>query len=142
MSEILFQNHVLTRAPQQRLQTILSNPETLRLWDNEIMQIAAVGNGVDITRQTPALNTHEHLTVTASANQVIYRSQGGNLAYQLTFTLSGDDTQTTLTETLTVPATAGNLVPLNLLAPIAKHAFAQKLAALVALAESDWEVSD
>ncbi|MFD1549149.1 SRPBCC family protein [Levilactobacillus fuyuanensis] len=142
MSEILFQNHLFTRAPQQRLHMILSNLENLRLWDTEITQVTMVDNGVDITRQAPALNVHEHLTVTTSSSQVIYHSQGGRLAYQLTFTLSGDDTQTVLTETLSVPTSAGFLVPLKLVAPIAKQAFAQKLAALIILAESDWAVND
>jgi len=142
MSEILFQNRLFTRAPQQRLQTILSNLENLRLWDAEITQVTVAGSDVDITRQAPALNVHEHLTITTSSNQIIYHSQGGHLAYQLTFTLSGDDTQTVLTEALSVSTSAKFLVPLKLVAPIAKQAFAQKLAALITLAESDWVVND
>lgn len=142
MSEILFQNRLFTRAPRQRLQTILSNLENLCLWDTEITQVTVVGNGVNITRQAPALNVHEHLTVTTSSNQVIYHSQGGRLVYQLIFTLSGDDAQTVLTEALSVSTSAGFLVPLKLVAPIAKQDFAQKLAALITLAESDWPVND
>lgn len=75
-----------------------------------------------------------------TANHISYHSHGGRLAYQLDFSFTATDALTTITETL---RTSGDdlPVPIKLLVPIAKQAFAQKLQSLVALAESDQEVT-
>jgi len=137
MSESLFQNVIVTHVQQDRLRAILAHPENLPLWDNEIMQVIPPTNGeVQLARRPPALNDHEWVTVTAATDQVIYRSHGGRLAYELVFTLTG----ATLTEELWITQKSTISIPLRLLAPIAKQAFAQKLQALIALAESTKKV--
>ncbi|WP_203641193.1 SRPBCC family protein [Levilactobacillus andaensis] len=137
MSESLFQNVIVTRAQQDRLRVILAHPENLPLWDDEIIQVIPTTNGeVQLTRRPPALNEHEWVTVTTTTDQISYRSHGGRLAYELVFTLTG----ATLTEDLRITRTSAIPIPLRLLAPIAKQAFAQKLQALIALAESIREV--
>jgi len=141
MSENLFQNVIVTHAQLNRLRAILVHPENLPLWDDEITQVVPATDGeVQLTRRSPALNEREWVTVAATASQVIYHSHGGRLAYDLVFTLTGDATQTSLTEELQVTHTTAIPIPLQLLAPIAKQAFAQKLQALIVLAESSREV--
>ncbi|WP_407886415.1 SRPBCC family protein [Levilactobacillus sp. N40-8-2] len=142
MLEPLFQNSATTRAHRERLRTILTHPENLPLWDAEIVEVNPEADGFRILRRSPALNTEEHVTVRTTPNKVIYQSQGGRLAYQLVFTLGSAASQTTITEALTVPTTDKLPVPLRLLAPIAKQAFAQNLQAFVTLAESSLEVTD
>ncbi len=137
----LFQNVALARVPSERVRTILAHPENLPLWDAEMAEVVPEAGGFHILRHSPALNTEEHVTVTTTADQVIYRSQGGRLAYQLIFTLSSAAKQTTITEALIVPSAESLPLPLSLLAPIAKQAFAQNLQALVTLAESTLEVT-
>ncbi|WP_203638246.1 SRPBCC family protein [Levilactobacillus wangkuiensis] len=140
MSENLFQNVISTHARPDRLREILVHPENLPLWDEEIIQVVpTVATEFQLTRQPPALNEHEDLSVTATADQIIYHSQGGRLAYDLVFSLATEAT-TILTEELRVTSTGGLPLPLRLLAPIAQQAFAQKLHHLIALAESSREV--
>lgn len=140
MSEILFTNTVVTLADTTRIQTILAHPENLLLWDNEITTVTATPTGFILKRQVPALNTSEQITVSATTDHIRYHSRGGRLAYQLDFKLATTDNLTTVTETLSASANALP-VPTSLLIPIAKQAFAQKLQALVTLAESDQEVT-
>lgn len=141
MSENLFQNVINTHARPDRLREILMHPENLPLWDVEIIQVVPTTTAkFQLTRQPPALNEHEDLSVTATANQINYHSQGGRLVYDLIFSLATDATHTILTEELRVTSTGGLPLPLRLLAPIAQQAFAQKLHHLIALAESSREV--
>lgn len=141
MSENLFQNVITTHARPDRLRGILVHPENLPLWDEEITQVVPTTAGnFQLTRQPPALNEHEDLSVTATTDQTSYHSQGGRLAYDLVFTLTTEATHTILTEDLRVTSTSGLPLPLRLLAPIAQQAFAQKLHHLIALAESSREV--
>jgi len=140
MSDLLFTNTAVTHATIARIQTILAHPENLPLWDGEITTVTATPLGFEISRQAPALNTTEELIVSMTANHISYHSHGGRLAYQLDFSFTATDALTTITETL---RTSGDdlPVPIKLLMPIAKQAFAQKLQSLVALAESDQEVT-
>ncbi|WP_125681383.1 SRPBCC family protein [Levilactobacillus yonginensis] len=140
MSKILFQNQLSTQAAPERLLSILSHPENLSLWDEEISRVVPTTDGYGLTRQQPALNEHELLTVSATANQVRYHSQGGRLSYYLIFTLGTSAGLTTLTQELQLASNSMLLVRLKLLVPIAKHAFAQKLQSLITLAESAREV--
>lgn len=142
MSEPLFQNTVIVHANRARLERLLANPQNLPLWDDEITQVVATPTGFHVTRRSPALNEHERLTVTTTPTQVRYHSDGGRLAYHLDFTLAGEAEQTTVTEALSVETPAALTLPLSLLAPIAKQAFAQKLQVLAAVAESEWAVTD
>ncbi|MFC6208111.1 SRPBCC family protein [Levilactobacillus tongjiangensis] len=140
MPKILFQNQQSTQAVHERLLSILSHPENLPLWDDEISRVVPTTAGYGLTRQRPALNEHELLTVSANANQVRYHSQGGRLSYDLIFTLGTSAGLTTLTQELQLAPNSALLVPLKLLMPIANHAFAQKLQSLITLAESAREV--
>lgn len=140
MCKILFQNQLSTQAAHERLLSILSHPENLPLWDDEISRVVPTTDGYGLTRQQPALNEHELLTVSATANQVRYHSQGGRLSYDLIFTLDTSAGPTTLTQVLQLAPNSVLPVPLKLLVPIAKHAFAQKLQSLITLAESAREV--
>jgi len=140
MSKILFQNQLSTQAAPERLLSILTYPENLPLWDDESSCVVLTTDGYGLTRQQPALNEHELLTVSATANQVRYHSQGGRLSYDLIFTLDTSAGLTTLTQELQLAPNSTLLVPLKLLVPIVKHAFAQKLQSLITLAESDREV--
>lgn len=140
MSEVLFTNTVVTHATTTRIQAILAHPENLRLWDNEITTVTATPTGFTLERQAPALNTTEQITVSATTDHIRYHSRGGRLTYQLDFTLATANDLTTVTETLSASVNALP-VPTNLLVPIAQQAFAQKLQALIALAESNQEVT-
>jgi len=141
MSENLFQNVISTHARPDRLRTILVHLENLPLWDEEIIRVVSTTTAkFQLTRQPPALNQHEDLAVTTTADQIVYHSQGGRLAYDLVFSLATEATHTILTEELRVTSTSGLPLPLRLLAPIAQQAFAQKLHHLITLAESSREV--
>lgn len=141
-TEPLFQNHIIIQATQRQVIALLTDLKNLPLWDNEITQVTPTATGAQIGRQSPALNTREQLTVSATPHQVQYHSQGGRLAYHLAFTLTESADQTAVTESLTLSENPALPVPLSLLAPIAKRAFAQKLQALATLAETLEGVTD
>lgn len=134
-TEPLFQNHTIIQATQHQIFALLTDLKNLPLWDNEITRVTPTATGAQIVRQSPALNPREQLTVSAAPHQVQYHSQGGRLAYHLVFTLTESAGQTAVTESLTISANPALPVPLSLLAPIAKRAFAQKLQALANIAE-------
>lgn len=136
MTNTLFQNTVTTPVPADRLRTVLTQPEKLPLWNPAITGVTPDNADVLITRRPPALNVHERVSITTTAEQVIYQSTEGQLAYRLSFTLKQAAGLTTLTETLQVGETSPLRVPLGLLAPIAKQAFARNLQSLVAIAET------
>ncbi|WP_367294999.1 hypothetical protein [Levilactobacillus yonginensis] len=141
MAKNLFQNQLSTHAAHECLLSILVHPENLPLWDDEFTHVEPTSDGYALTRCQPALNEQELLTVTATVNQISYHSQGSQLNYDLTFTFDTTAPLTTLTQELQLAPNSTLPVPLNLLVPIAKHAFAQKLRSLIVLAESSKEVT-
>ncbi|WP_143461938.1 SRPBCC family protein [Levilactobacillus enshiensis] len=136
MTKLLFQNNIAIHTSLDRVHAILAHPENLPLWDDEISQITPTATGFYLVRQSPALNTHERVTVMITGNQIGYNSQEGQLPYQLIFTLTEKGGHTEVVESLSVPDNAAFPVPLKLISPIAKVAFAQKLKNLAMLAES------
>lgn len=130
----LFQNTITASVSADRLRTVLTQPEKLPLWNPAITRVTPDNADFLITRRPPALNVHERVTLTTTADQVIYQSSEGQLAYHLRFTLHQGADQTTLTEILQVEEAIKRHVPLGLLAPIAKQAFARNLQRLVTIA--------
>jgi len=126
-TEPLFTNQALVAADLTTVQQTLANPQQLLNWNPAISAVTPTETGLIIDRAVPALNPTETLTIKTTSDQVIYTSQGGRLAYQLVFTLTTQAHQTQIQEAF-YPATTGHLnLPLTLLAPIAKHAFAANL---------------
>ncbi|AYM03281.1 SRPBCC family protein [Levilactobacillus yiduensis] len=132
MNTPLFQNTLYTTLTPTQVRTRLLDLTDLPRWNPAITQVTPTETGVHLTRQQPALNLSEDVTVTATASQVDYHSTGDRLTYTLTFTLTVMTTGTQITETLTVIEPTALTIPLRLLAPVAQAAFARNLALLVA----------
>jgi predicted ATPase len=131
----LFTNVVMAKASKEQVLTILENPEALLQWVPEVQTVTQAANAFTIHRSGAALNQTEHIAVGKTANQVVYRSTEGRVAYDLIFDLAGEAGGTTITETVYLDETAVPHLPLTLLAPIAKHAFGENLDHLAELAE-------
>lgn len=132
MNTPLFQNTLHTTLTPTQVHTRLLDLTDLPRWNPAITQVTPTTTGVRLTRQQPALNLSEDVTVTATASQVSYHSTGDRLTYTLTFTLTATATGTQITEALTVTEPTALAVPLRLLAPVTQAAFARNLALLVA----------
>ncbi|KRN03251.1 hypothetical protein FD13_GL000031 [Levilactobacillus senmaizukei DSM 21775 = NBRC 103853] len=129
----LFTNQVLITADRATVHAILADAQQLLTWNPAISSVAGNGHQFRIDRTTAALNQHELLTITTTPNQVIYDSTGGRLVYQLRFHLTSVTDQTLIEEELWTAD--GSHLPLKLLAPIAKQAFAANLNQLRRLIE-------
>lgn len=138
----LFTNVVMAKASKEQVLTILENPETLLQWVPEVQTVTQAANVFTIHRSGAALNQTEHIAVGKTANQVVYRSTEGRVAYDLIFDLAGEATATTITETVYLDETTMPHLPLTLLAPIAKHAFSENLARLADLGERSSHTND
>lgn len=128
----LFQNTLTTSLTPAQIRTRLLDLTDLPRWNPAITQVTPTSTGSHLTRQQPALNHSEDVTVTTTATQVQYHSVGEHLAYTLTFTLMVTPTGTHLTEELTLANSAALTTPLRLLAPLTQAAFARNLQLLVA----------
>ncbi|MFC6289294.1 SRPBCC family protein [Levilactobacillus angrenensis] len=128
----LFQNTLATTLTPEQIRTRLLALTDLPRWNPAITQVTPTATGVHLTRQQPALNHSEDVTVTTTATQVRYHRTGDHLTYTLTFTFVATATGTQLTETLTLVDPGALANSLRLLAPIAQAAFARNLHLLVA----------
>lgn len=128
--QTLFTNQVNLTTPMTTVQTFLATPQNLIKWIPAI-QVATINqpNQLQITRTNAAVNSSELMTIEQTPDGVIYHSTGGKLSYQLNFTLTKVDHATHLSETLILIENQTHL-PIQLLSPIAQHAFNQNLQAL------------
>ncbi|MFC6275279.1 SRPBCC family protein [Levilactobacillus tangyuanensis] len=129
----LFTNQVLINADRASVHAILADAQQLLTWNPAISSVAGNANQFRIDRTTAALNQHELLTITTTPDQIVYDSTEGRLAYQLRFRLTSTAEHTLVEEELWTAD--GSHLPLKLLAPIAKQAFAANLNHLRRLVE-------
>lgn len=132
MTTPLFQNTLSTSLTPAQVRTRLLDLADLPRWNPAITQVTPTATGVRLTRQQPALNLSEDVTVTTTTTQISYHSTGDRLTYTLAFTLTATATGTQITEALTALEPTALAVPLRLLAPVTQAAFARNLALLVA----------
>ncbi|WP_204122859.1 SRPBCC family protein [Lacticaseibacillus mingshuiensis] len=140
----IFSNTVTIAAPVALVKAWLLDPARLNAWNPEITAISPaqpIGR-LHITRSGQALNREEDIQIIESDDLIIYASTGGRLAYRLTFQLTDSEDQTVIEEHLLVDGEAHPLLPLELLAPIAKKAFYDNLVRLSILAQADSPAGD
>jgi len=130
MSTSLFCNTQLVNAPVTTVQAFLQDIGQLSRWNPALSVVTPTAQGVTIHRAGNALNHDEAITITTTPNHVVYHSQGDHLSYRLDFTLIAENQQTRIQEEFSSTDVPNVPIPLNLLALIAKHAFAQNLKTL------------
>lgn len=138
MKSAILTNVATAQVPLPRVMARLQNLGTLPSWAPEVVRVTPTATGFQITRTANALNPQETIVVTTVDHRVTYTSTGGRLHYQLVFELVPvTPQQTTIQERLYLTDTVYLPVPVSLVAPVAKHALAQNLSQLIALAEAD-----
>jgi hypothetical protein len=135
MNTKLFTNVVMVNSSADMVKKVLANPQQILQWVPEVSTVAKGDAGFTIKRNKTALNQSEFIQVESNNNQIIYTSTQGRLEYQLIFSLSEENKSTVIQEELYIPDTAGKHLPVQLLAPIAKHAFHTNLVNLASLVE-------
>jgi len=131
----LFTNRIMIKREREPIVEMLLNIVELDTWNPAIIEIKQVNiNSFEIYRHD-GINLHEIITVRETENGVTYISTGGKLAYQLVFELLSEANLTVVTEKFYVTENTNVKLSLALMAPIAKHAFNQNLAALKNLSE-------
>jgi len=133
MTAALFTNEVVTQADQAAVRKVLLAPTKLPLWATEVTRVTAVADDYLVERTDAALNSQERLHVSTTDDQVTYQSYDGRVDYRVVFTLKTQESQTLIQEAFYL-TTSPSWLPVQLLAPIAKHAFHQELAHLAVLA--------
>ena len=138
MKSALLTNVAAAQVPLPKMRALLQNLGALPSWAPEVVRVTPTATGFRIARTTNALNSQETIVVTTVDHRVTYTSTGGRLRYQLVFELVPvTPQQTTIQERLYLTDMVYLPVPVSLVAPVAKHAFAQNLSRLIALAEAD-----
>lgn len=131
MTKILFTNTALVQASPAAAHAVLDDPRQLVKWVPEVSMVTQDDATFTVERQQSALNNREQIAVQTTSDTVSYFSTGGRLEYELRFTMQMLGERMQLQETLLIDERASSHLPLPLLAPIAKHAFAENLARLV-----------
>lgn len=127
MNKPLFKNIVMILQNKEKALAFLENPNNILKWDSDIAWIAEQQNGLKISRSHQSLNDNEVMTVERNGDQVIYYNKGNHLNYQVVFELIEENGHLEIAETLLFPEKANSSLPIKLLKPVAKHAFAAKL---------------
>ena len=127
MNKPLFKNIVMILQNKEKALAFLENPNNILKWDSDIAWIAEQQNGLKISRSHQSLNDN--------GDQVIYYSKGNHLNYQVVFELIEENGHLEIAETLFFPEKANSSLPMKLLKPVAKHAFATKLDDLATVLE-------
>lgn len=122
MNKKLFTNQITVNSKQSTVHEILANPQNLLQWVPEVTNVNSSHNVFNITRTETAFNQQEQVVITQGNNIVNYQSTNGNIEYNITFSLSSDNTKTTIEETVFMTKLRAP-IPINLFTPIAKHAF-------------------
>lgn len=130
MYKPLFTNIVMVPQKKEKAVAFLKNPKNILKWDSDIALAEEQSEGLKISRLHQSLNDHEVITVESFDDKVVYSSKGDRLDYQVVFELVEDSGLLEVSETLLVPEKTNSHLPLKLLKPIAKHAFANKLESL------------
>ena len=136
MTSMLFTNHILTRAPQSTVRRLLADPLNLPAWATAITTVAKTATGYVLQRSGAVFNQPEQLHVTVQDSQVVYHSTGGQLAYDVVFTITPRGSQTAVQEEMRLTATPPRWLPLSLVLPGMQRDFQRKLDQFATLAEA------
>lgn len=135
MQKKSFSNVVIARAAQKDVWQALVEPQYLLEWVPEIMIARQSENRISITRTSPSINQHEIVSIEEITNGIKYTSTEGRIEYEVVFLISGVDKCVIIQEDVYVLEKTALHLPLKLLTPIAKHAFAVNLNNLVTVVE-------
>lgn len=129
MNKKLFSNEITINATKEKILEVLRKPEKPLKLIPDIVSIDTISSSqFKITRNDPALNIFEVITINSNNDEIIFESTEGRFTYNLVFKVISSNKQTVLTETLV--STTETKLPINLFSPIAKHAFKENLSIL------------
>ncbi|OTN75303.1 hypothetical protein A5886_000373 [Enterococcus sp. 8G7_MSG3316] len=135
MYKPLFTNIVMISQKKEQVVAFLENPKNIIKWDSEVALVEEDQNVVNISRVHEALNNKESISIESNDERIIYNIKGDRLDYQVMFELEEENGLLEISETVLLPVKANRNLPIKLLKPVAKHAFANKLENLAAVVE-------
>lgn len=135
MNKPLFTNIAMITQKKEKVQAFLEKPKSILKWDSDISLLEEQAEGLRISRVHQSLNDKEVITIKSDNDKVTYHIKGDRLDYEVMFELVEEDGLLEVSETLLLPEKTNSHLPLKLLKPIAKHAFASNLENLAAIAE-------
>lgn len=92
-------------------------------------------DGYVLQRSDSAFDQPEQLQVTVGADQVVYHGEGGQLGYEIVFTMTPLAERTAVQEEVSLTTTPPSWLPLPLVKPVMQRDFQRKLGQLATLAE-------
>jgi predicted glycosyltransferase len=135
MTTALFTNQVLTQATPATVRALLADPLNLPAWATAITTVKPTATGYVLQRSGSVFDQPEQLQVTVGTDQVIYHSEGGQLGYEIVFTMTPLAERTAVQEEVSLTTTPPSWLPLPLVKPVMQRDFQRKLGQLATLAE-------
>ncbi|KLD59885.1 hypothetical protein WP50_14830 [Lactiplantibacillus plantarum] len=97
---------------------LLAKPLNLPAWATAITTVKPTATGYVLQRSDSAFDQPEQLQVTVGADQVVYHGEGGQLGYEIVFTMTSLADRTAVQGDESLTPTPPTWLPLPLVKPV------------------------